>query len=47
MVFSFSEHVKDIQHYKETNKIDLNSYAGNVRFFKENGKFIWKLKMKK
>ena len=38
--------IKDIENYKKTNKVDLNSYGGSVRFFKENGKFIWKLKMK-
>ena len=46
MVFSFSEHIKDIKNYNKTQKIDLNSYGGTVRFFKENEKFIWKLKMK-
>lgn len=45
MIFSFSEHIKDVQNYENTKKIDLNSYGGSVRFFKENGKFIWKLKM--
>ncbi len=46
MVFSFSGHIQDIKNYNETNKVDLNSYGGSVRFFKENDKFIWKLKMK-
>jgi hypothetical protein len=45
MNFSFSEHVKDIQNYQETRKADLNSYGGQVRFYKEKDKFIWKLKM--
>lgn len=46
MVFAFSQHIQDINNYKKTNKVDLNSYGGSVRFFKENDKFIWKLKMK-
>ena len=46
MLFSFYQHINDIDNYKRTNKVDLNSYGGSVRFFKENGKFIWKLKMK-
>jgi hypothetical protein len=46
MTFSFYEHVKDIQNYKETNKVDLNSYGGEAKFYKEKEKFIWKIKMK-
>ncbi|HET9430355.1 MAG TPA: hypothetical protein VFO70_04220, partial [Chitinophagaceae bacterium] len=46
MIFTFWEHIRDVENYKQTNKIDLNSYAGEVRFFKENDKFIWKLKMR-
>jgi len=45
MNFSFSEHIKDIREYEKTNKSELNQYRGTARFFKENGKFIWKLKM--
>lgn len=46
MVFSFYRHKKDIENYNKSNKVDLNSYGGSVKFFKENGKFMWKLKMK-
>jgi hypothetical protein len=46
MVFTFSDHIKDARNYAETNKIDLNAYQGSVRFYKENEKFLWKLKMK-
>jgi hypothetical protein len=45
MTFSFYEHIKDVQNYQQTEKIDLNSYNGQVRFNKENDKFIWKIKM--
>jgi hypothetical protein len=46
MIFSFYDHIKDQLELKRTNKIDLNSYAGSVRFYKENGKFLWKVKIK-
>lgn len=46
MIFSFWRHIRDEQNYQQTNKVDLNSYAGEVKFFKEKDKFIWKLKMK-
>jgi hypothetical protein len=46
MVFSFYDHVQDVQNYQQTNKTDFNSYWGEVKFFKEKDKFIWKLKMK-
>jgi hypothetical protein len=46
MVFSFYDHVKDVQQYNQTGKSDLNGYQGEVKFFKDNEKFIWKLKMK-
>lgn len=45
MVFWFSRHVKDIENYKITEKIDLNSYGGEVKFYKQDGQFLWKLKM--
>ncbi|HEX6191902.1 MAG TPA: hypothetical protein VFZ42_06045 [Chitinophagaceae bacterium] len=45
MVFYFSDHRRDVQNYKETQKIDLNSYGGEVKFYKEKEKFIWKIKM--
>ena len=45
MTFYFSDHYNDVQNYKNTQLIDLNSYGGYVRFYKEGEKFIWKLKM--
>lgn len=45
MVSSFHEHVKDAHNYQQTGKIDLNTYGGEVRFYKEKDTFIWKLKM--
>ena len=45
MIFYFSSHVKDNKNFKKTEKIDLNSYSGHVRFYKENERFLWKLKM--
>lgn len=45
MVFYFSNHIKDEQRYKETKEIDLNSYSGSAKFWKENNKFIWSIKM--
>lgn len=46
MIFYFSGHVKDQASYEETQKVDLNGYNGSVKFYKEKGKFLWKLKMK-
>jgi hypothetical protein len=45
MTFYFNDHRRDVQQYKESQKVDLNSYGGEVRFYKEKDKFIWKLKM--
>ena len=45
MTFYFSEHRKDVQNFRETQKIDLNSYGGEVKFYKEKENFIWKIKM--
>lgn len=45
MVFSFSGHPQDASNYEETRKIELNNIAGNVKFFKVEGKLIWKIKM--
>lgn len=47
MVFSFGNHIQDIKNQKESEKIDLHSYGGRVTFYKENDKFLWKLKMNK
>jgi len=45
MTFYFTDHIKDMKNYEQTRKIELNAYRGYVRFYKENGKFIWKIKM--
>jgi len=45
MMFYFDQHIKDVENYKEQQKTDLNAYSGEVKFYKENGKFIWKIKM--
>jgi hypothetical protein len=45
MTFYFSRHIKDLQQHEQTQKVDLNAYGGRVRFYKENGRFVWKLKM--
>jgi hypothetical protein len=46
MTFYFSNHIKDIKNYDKSQKIDLNSYNGNIRFWKEGGRFVWKINMK-
>lgn len=44
MVFTYSQHIRDVRNFEKTEKVDLNSYGGSVKFYKENGKFIWKIK---
>ena len=46
MTFYFSGYTQDLKNYNETGKVDLNSFNGSTRFYKEKEKFIWKLKMK-
>ncbi len=45
MVFYFTGHVTDIDDYNTYRKINLNSYNGRAKFFRQKDKFIWKLKM--
>lgn len=45
MVFFFSEHQKDLSNYEDTRKIEMNKFGGTIRFFKYDGKFLWKIKM--
>jgi hypothetical protein len=45
MIFYFDSHIFDVENQRRTKKIDLNAYGGEVRFFKEKGKFLWKTKM--
>ena len=44
MIFSYSRHIEDEANFKTTKKIDLNNYNGEVKFYKEGGKFIWKIR---
>jgi hypothetical protein len=44
MIFTYSQHIKDVKKFDKTEKVDLNSYGGSVKYYKENGKFIWKIK---
>lgn len=46
MTFYFSQHIADMEAYKRTGKSELNAYGGHVKFYKENDKFIWRIKMK-
>jgi hypothetical protein len=45
MTFYFSGHVQDIDDYNTYKKINLRVYSGRARFYKEHGRFVWKLKM--
>lgn len=45
MTFVFADHKKDVQLYEQNRQADLNAYGGEVRFYKEKDKFIWKIKM--
>jgi hypothetical protein len=45
MIFYFLQNVKDEDKYNSSGKIDLNRYGGEVKFYKEGGKLIWKMKM--
>lgn len=47
MEFYFSDHIKDIDHYKQTGQTEINSYGGVVDFYKYKDKFVWKIKMNK
>jgi hypothetical protein len=47
MTFYFSEYIQDVERYKKTQKLDLNSYNGHVNFYKENGKFLWTIAMRR
>lgn len=42
MTFYFDSHIHDVEQQKTINKLYLNAYGGEVIFYKENGKFIWK-----
>ncbi|HET9279233.1 MAG TPA: hypothetical protein VFN95_13640 [Flavitalea sp.] len=37
---------KKISYYGDPEKIDLNAFHGRIKFYKSEGKFVWKVKMK-
>jgi hypothetical protein len=43
--FYFSQHIVDEAAYRESGKVDVNSLGGVVKFYKQDGKFLWKIKM--
>lgn len=45
MTFFFSGHIQDLENYRQSGKVDLNSYGGEVKFYFENDRYLWKLKM--
>lgn len=45
MIFYFDSHIDDVENEKTTKKLVVNAYGGEVRFYKESGKFLWKTKM--
>ncbi|MDB5202252.1 MAG: hypothetical protein JWQ27_1661 [Ferruginibacter sp.] len=45
MIFYFTGHIKDLEKNKRTGKTELNGFGGHVKFYKENNKFIWKIKL--
>lgn len=45
MIFYFTGHIVDVEDYNTSQKINLNSYNGRAKFFRQNDRFIWKLKM--
>jgi hypothetical protein len=46
MTLYFRDHIKDVIKSQKTNKSDLNSFQGNIHFWKEADKFLWKINMK-
>lgn len=44
--FFFSDHIKDRKAAELTRKTELNTCNGQVNFWKEGERFLWKLKMK-
>lgn len=45
LLFYFDQYVKDNAAYKETGLVDLNKLNGVVKFYKQDGKFLWKIRM--
>jgi hypothetical protein len=46
MTLYFSNHIKDVIKSQKTQKSDLNSFRGNIHFWKAGDKFLWKINMK-
>jgi hypothetical protein len=44
MTLYYTDHLKDVETNKRTNKTELNSYRGSVKFYKEHDRFLWKSK---
>ncbi len=45
MVFYFDQHIRDVKNYEATKKVDLNTYRGEVKFYRSGEHFLWKIKM--
>jgi hypothetical protein len=45
LLFYFDQHIKDEAAYRETGLTDLNKLNGVVKFYKQDGKFLWKIRM--
>ena len=45
MIFYFKQNLKNIENYEKNGVRDALSYHGYVKFYKEGGKFLWKMKV--
>ena len=45
LLFYFDQHIKDEAAYRESGLVDLNKLNGVVKFYKQDGKFLWKIRM--
>lgn len=45
LLFYFDQHLRDEAAYRESGLADLNKLNGVVKFYKQDGKFLWKIKM--
>jgi hypothetical protein len=45
LLFYFDQHIRDQAAEQESGKTDLNGLGGVVTFYKQGGKFLWKIKM--
>lgn len=46
MTYYISGHTQDLQERNKSGKVDLNSYTGSAKFYKQEEKFLWKINMK-